>query len=194
MAMTRCDHGHFYDRAKHSTCPYCGVMDLDIAPTLPKRNEPGFAPVDASGKTVAMQTPTKPMPGAPAGGGPGATVAHIKRQTGLDPVCGWLVCVEGPEKGKDFRIKGQRNFIGRDPSMDIAIPGDDSITREKHAVISYDPKTNSFRLAPGDGRGMTYVNDQPVEMPVVLSNFDKIEIGQSQFRFVPFCNDRFTWV
>lgn len=186
MAMIRCDHGHFYDKAKHSTCPYCGVMDLDIAPTIPKRNEPSFTPVDASGKTVAIQTP-KPA------AGPGATVVHMKKATGLDPVCGWLVCVAGPEKGKDFRIKAQRNFIGRDASMDISIPGDDTISREKHAVISYDPKTNSFRLAPGDGRGMTYLNDEPVEMPLVLKHFDKIEIGQSQFRFVPFCNEHFTW-
>lgn len=192
MAMIRCDHGHFYDKAKHSTCPYCGVMDLDIAPTIPKRNEPNFAPVDASGKTVAIQTPKASAPAA-SSAGPGATVAHMKKTTGLDPVCGWLVCVEGPAKGTDFRIKAQRNFIGRDDAMDIAIPGDETISREKHAVISYDPKTNSFRLAPGDGRGMTYLNDEPVEMPLVLSHFDKIEIGQSTFRFVPFCSDRFTW-
>jgi hypothetical protein len=111
----------------------------------------------------------------------------------LDPVCGWLVCIVGAEKGHDYRIKAQRNFIGRDAGMDIAIQGDETISREKHAVISYDSKTNSFRLAPGDGRGMTYLNDQPVDMPTVLKAYDKIEIGQSQFLFIPFCGESFTW-
>lgn len=192
MAMIRCDHGHFFENAKHSTCPYCGVMDLDISPTIPKRSEPTFAPTDASGKTIAAPSAPKGNP-KPVSASPGSTVGHFKKQGNLDPVCGWLVCVEGADKGKDFRIKGQRNFIGRDASMDISVPGDDMISREKHAVISYDPKTNSFRIAPGDGRGMTYLNDQPVDMPTVLNHFDKIEVGQSQFRFIPFCSDSFTW-
>lgn len=191
--MIRCDHGHFFDNAKHSTCPYCGVMDLDISPTIPKRNEPTFAPTDASGKTVAAPSAPKSSP-APAKPDIGSTVGIFKKQSGgMDPVCGWLVCIAGADKGHDYRIKSQRNFIGRDAGMDISIPGDDTISREKHAVISYDPKTNSFRLAPGDGRGMTYLNDQPVDMPTVLKAFDKIEIGQSQFLFVPFCSDTFTW-
>lgn len=191
MAMIRCDHGHFFDNAKHSTCPYCGVMDLDISPTIPKRSEPVFTPTDDSGKTIPISTPAKAS--APSAA-PGSTVGIFKKQSGgLDPVCGWLVCISGAEKGHDFRIKAQRNFIGRDAAMDIAIQGDDTISREKHAVISYDPKSNSFRLAPGDGRGMTYLNDQPVDMPTVLKPYDKIEIGQSQFLFIPFCGDTFTW-
>ncbi len=216
MAMIRCDQGHFYDNTKHTTCPYCGVPDLDIAPTRPRRETPpaadfgatvpqGRKPASAPGDTAetrpaaapkpaAAPPPSSPAPSssAPVGSG-NRTVGIVRKAMGIDPVTGWLVCVQGPDKGKDFRIKSQRNFIGRDAGQDIAIEGDETISREKHAVISYDPKSNSFRVAPGDGRGMMYLNDEPVDMPTVLQPYDRIEIGQSVFMFIPFCGDRFRW-
>ena len=74
----------------------------------------------------------------------------MRASKGIDPVVGWIVCVEGQDKGRDYRIRTERNFIGRNDSNDIVIKGDDSISRERHAIISFNPRTNSFRLAPGD--------------------------------------------
>ena len=31
-----------------------------------------------------------------------------------NPVCGWIVCIEGPRRGKDYKIMSGKNFeIGR---------------------------------------------------------------------------------
>ena len=30
-----------------------------------------------------------------------------------NPVCGWVVCVAGPRKGKDYRVMAGKNFVGR---------------------------------------------------------------------------------
>lgn len=35
MQMKRCEMGHYYDPEKHSTCPFCGVSNLDIGETRP---------------------------------------------------------------------------------------------------------------------------------------------------------------
>ena len=35
----------------------------------------------------------------------------------FDPVVEWLVCIDGPEKGRDYRIRSGNNYIGR--SQDI---------------------------------------------------------------------------
>jgi hypothetical protein len=114
-------------------------------------------------------------------------------KTGFDPVVGWLVCVEGPEKGRDYRIRAERNFIGRSPHMDIAITGDDAISRENHAVVTFNPKNGIFRIAPGESRGLIYLNDEEVLTPVVLNAYDKVEIGATKLTFVPFCGERFQW-
>ena len=33
--------------------------------------------------------------------------------TGIRPVCGWIVCIEDPRKGKDYKIHEGKNFVGR---------------------------------------------------------------------------------
>lgn len=55
------------------------------------------------------------------------TTAYWAKDSKVDPVVGWLVCIAGSEKGKDFRIVSERNFLGRGEGMDIGIEGDMNI-------------------------------------------------------------------
>ena len=183
--MERCPSGHFYDPAKHMSCPHCGIADLDIGPTVAK-----------GGFTIAPTIPANDSKTMPAGGrrsDEGATVGYFDKKIGIEPVVGWLVCVEGPDRGRDYRIRSRRNFIGRDTRMDICISSDTQISRENHAVISYDPRNNSFKLVPGDSRGITYLNGETVDVPVPIKAYDRIELGETQLLFVPFCGDQFKW-
>lgn len=173
-SLTRCVNGHYYDSKKHSSCPFCGVQDLDIDIKKTMAKRPG-------GSAANVSDPE------------GKTVGVFKKKLGIDPVVGWLVAVEGPERGKDFRITAEKNFIGRSEKMDIPITGDPSVSRENHAIVSYNPKNNSFRILPGDGRGLVYLNDEEVLTPLVLNPYDLIEVGESKLLFVPFCNEQFQW-
>ncbi len=123
----------------------------------------------------------------------GVTVLKMRASKGIDPVVGWIVCVEGQDKGRDYRIRTERNFIGRNDSNDIVIKGDDSISRERHAIISFNPRTNSFRLAPGDSRGLIYHNDDEVLTPIDLQPYDLLELGKTKLMFIPFCGNSFSW-
>ena len=192
MAMKRCDNGHYFDSQKHTSCPSCGVANLHIQPTV------------AIGKT-AMQAQDNAAPDghtvargqvkhAAVERDPGATVGVVRKKMGIDPVVGWLVCIEGAEKGRDYRIRSERNFVGRDPKMDICIGGDDAISRDNHAVISFNPKKNSYLLTPGEGRGIIYLNEEEVATPTELKAYDTIEMGQTKLLFVPFCGENFKWI
>lgn len=121
------------------------------------------------------------------------TVPVIRKRMEITPVVGWLVCIEGPEQGKDFRILAQINTIGRSPAMDICLQGDASISKENHARLAYDPKHNGFQLIPGLSVNPIYLNDEPVYTPTPLSAYDVMELGETKLVFVPFCSDRFTW-
>ena len=146
MAMTRCSHGHFYDAEKHSACPYCGV-GADIVEEKTRRvSDRVGAPVAPAARVVAA-------PISPAAD-PGVTRAVFRdASTGISPVVGWLVCVEGPDKGRDFRIHSEKNFIGRSPAMDIAVTGDESVSREKHASDCLRSQTARLLDSAGRGRG-----------------------------------------
>jgi hypothetical protein len=193
MALVRCKEGHYYDNAQDSSCPHCAVPGISLA------HPGGTMPV----RSVAETPPGKGAPGGDAGrtvrvGDPpdeagGRTVGVVQQQLGIDPVVGWLVCIEGPDRGRDYRIRSGRNFIGRADHMHICIHGDTTISREKHAVLSYDPKHRTFRIAPGDSTGLTYRNGEPVDVPVALSERDVVELGQSRLLFVPLCGSQFEW-
>lgn len=123
----------------------------------------------------------------------GQTVGLNFKKLGIDPVVGWLVCTEGADKGRDYRIRSENNFLGRGENMHIVIQGDSTISRERHAVLSYDPKTNSFTLLPGSGRGIVHLNGEPLYQHRELSPYDEIELGNTKLMFVPFCGPKWQW-
>lgn len=185
--LIRCDNGHFYDPKKSATCPYCGVAATDT--TLPKQREPIVAARDEIGST----RPAGGFSSTPdAGRGGDLTIRVGMGETRIDPVVGWLVCMHGPEKGKDYRIRSENNTIGRSDEMYISIK-DDMISRERHAYITFDPQTNKFYLRPGDARGLVHRNGNVVFQAEELHAFDQILMGQTKLVFVPLCGEHFKW-
>lgn len=123
----------------------------------------------------------------------GKTVRHSSLDGNVEPVVGWLVCLNGEDAGKSFILKSGRNFIGRGSKMDVVISGDMSISREKHAIILYEPKKRVFLAQPGDSKELFYVNDEVVLNATSLSPYDKLLIGNTELYFVPFCCEKFAW-
>ncbi len=193
MTMKRCENGHYFDPAKHTSCPSCGVANLHIQPTVAV-GQTGLVAKGGAQPDSPTVARGQAKPAAVVERDPGATVGVVRKRMGVDPVVGWLVCIEGAEKGRDYRIRSERNFVGRDPKMDICIGGDDAISRDNHAVISFNPKKNSYLLSTGDGRGIIYLNEEEVAAPTELKAYDIIEMGQTKLLFVPFCGENFKWI
>ena len=198
--MVKCDQGHYYDQTQNTRCPFCGVPNMSIDPTLrydkaidsstTAKYMPGQG-AQSDGNTIAYDLAKRP--GGSATSDPEVTKAIWTQKIGIDPVVGWLVCIDGSNKGRDYRIRSGWNSIGRDPSMQICIAGDDTISREDHAKVFFDPKNQLFHITSGGGRSGVYVNGAAVLQPTPIVAYDKIEIGSSMLLFVPFCSSQFTW-
>jgi hypothetical protein len=119
--------------------------------------------------------------------GAGATASKI------DPVVGWMVCIAGPDRGKDFRLHMEKNFIGRAQQMDVCISGDDSVSREKHGIVIFDPKKQLFWVLPGDAAGLVYLNGDIVHSPTQMNRDDVLEVGQTKLVLIPFCGEKYSW-
>ena len=218
MAMVRCPAGqHNFDPTKHTSCPHCGVNSISLDPekkadgggrTVPlhekKADEGKTVPLreektDGGGKTVPLKdggstVPLKRDQGADEpSGSPGATIAWDREKTGIIPVVGWLVNVEGSECGRDYRIRSGQNSIGRAQNMDICIQGDDTISEQQHAFLSYDPRGRQFRLRQGTESGLVYLNGEMVEASAALKAYDRVRLGETELVFIPFCGENFQW-
>jgi hypothetical protein len=189
--MKRCPSGHHYDPSKHSSCPYCGVAAIDITATKPAGGAGRFPQTEGEVTLPAGGLPPGEQEGKERD--EGVTVGYYRKVIGIDPVVGWLVCTDGPDRGRDYRLHSEKNFVGRSEKMDVCIRGDDAISRENHAVISFNPRNNSFKLQPGEGRGLVYLNGDDIDVPVALKPYDLIELGQTKLMFMPFCGEKFQW-
>ena len=209
MEIMRCANGHSYDPSVTPECPECarlraqGTVPLEdgydktepvIRRTEPvKRMEPvwpGNGQAEEYEKTMPVNYRKK------------AEKEEEKRAEAREenkaaeevrPVTGWLVCVEGASRGKDYAIHAEYNYIGRSTSMDICIQGDPTISRENHAIIAYDVLERAFYFAPSGGGSIVRVNGKAVLSNVELQAYDRLTIGKSEFLFVPFCGEKFEW-
>jgi hypothetical protein len=192
--MTNCPEGHAYDRTQHTRCPFCGLgKSLDNSTRVKKNNQVGDDEETIAATSAANSPSHRQGPSAQAGKAPEATVAVWSKTLDMDPIVGWLVCISGKNQGRDYRIRSGLNNIGRDTSNHICIAGDETITRENHCILFYDPKKANFHLTAGSGRSGVYINDDIVLQPTILQSHDKIEIGETRLVFIPFCGDKFRW-
>jgi hypothetical protein len=178
--LVRCEQGHFYDSSRFSRCPYDGVRSIDFG-------EAEAPAADLGPKTPLVKTDVE-------GGDPDTVRVGLAGQPDeLDPVVGWLVCIHGPERGRDYRIHSENNMLGRSADMDIFIEHDPLISRGRHTVITFDPQNNLFYLSPGVGQSLVYLNGKAVLAHQELKPYDEILVGATKLLFFPFCRDRFKW-
>jgi pSer/pThr/pTyr-binding forkhead associated (FHA) protein len=86
------------------------------------------------------------------------------------------------------------NSVGRDSSQRVSLDfGDDAISREEHAFITYDDEQRQFFLQHGGKSNIVRLGEQPVLMPVELKTNDLIRIGKTTLRFFPCCGPDFSW-
>ncbi|MDP4126543.1 MAG: FHA domain-containing protein [Bacillota bacterium] len=199
MDLLRCNQGHYYDASAYPSCPFCSGQGPSSGVTqhmnsaasgsdIPKTQH--LSTNAQNGASDIPVTRARNTNGAPSRGE--KTIGIMKAKTGIDPVVGWLVCVEGASKGQDYQIMSGQNTIGRGQT-NISIKGDDSISREKHAVVIYDSKHNRFFIQGGEGRDLIYVNDAPILAVTELHAYDSIELGKSRLLFIPFCGEEYRW-
>jgi len=192
MAILRCENGHFYDDSRQPECPHCVKESSTV--TRQELNEgmtmhlsaAGAAPAETSRQKVRID-----MGGAVKGPEDEKTVGIYRTQKGCDPVVGWLVCVEGNEKGRDYRLHTGRNFIGRGLKSDVSLPDDEQISRENHCSIVFEPKKNMYAIIRGGGE--IHVNGSSIQGSQALIGDEIITIGASDFVFVPYCKEGRSW-
>lgn len=122
---------------------------------------------------------------------------------------GWLVCADGPEKGRDYRLKFGFNRIGRRHDLEVCIFEDQAISRDVHCSLVYEEKGNTFYLVPGEGTA-TYMlvqeelldssgkisrgtREEILTEPAILHAGDRFRIGGTMLEFIPYCREGVAW-
>lgn len=184
MHITRCSNNHYYDLDKYDRCPFCTsvhslaseeqTIAYDVKAYYQKSKDEQLTlsyseGVSDDGKTI------------------GTSLLHQK----VNPVSGWIVCLSGAIRGKFYPIYSGKNFIGSSRKMDVSIVNGEGIESEKHCCIVYDPKGIHFFIVATNGN--VQVNGESITGSAPIDDDDLIRIGQTDFRFVQYCNEERNW-
>jgi len=179
MEMKQCAFGHFYDASIYTQCPYCSDKTGNASePNVIAREEIGA---------------TAPLEGTRPDAFDSGVTVPLDAGVEIRPVVGWLVCVEGPDKGRSYEVHNENNFVGRSSTMDINIQGDPGISRDKPVIITYDSRSRAFFCGFMNGRGVVRLNDRPLLSTTELKSGDRIEISKTKLMFMPLCGEQFDW-
>ena len=207
MRQTRCEKGHFYDADRFASCPHCANM----AGGMPQGNPTVTKTLDDQvtvtlGKPVQSEQMAQMAQAVPA---PQVVevAAQIRAVTPFDdepvtqgffkkdsdPVVGWLVCTKGVHKGEDFRLRAGRNFIGRGQNMDIKLTGENTVSRDKHAIVLYEPNQRIFLAQMGESHELVYLNGNLLMSNAQMKAYDRLQLGDAELMLIPCCGETFDW-
>ena len=192
MNLIKCNNNHYYDADKFPACTYCSAMQSGFSQTMPANEQSDIGPTQPETE-VTTTTTQNTVPPTVLDTDIQKTVGFYEEDMGLEPVVGWLVCIEGNLIGKDFRLTSGRNFIGRGSDMDVVLEGDPSVSRTAHAIVVYEPKENVYLIQPGASKELSYLNDSVVLESKVIAPNDVVTVGATKLLFVPCCSKAFNW-
>jgi hypothetical protein len=159
-----CNNGHQMEDS-WEICPYC--------------QRTGFQSVGASASSAKTRLDVDPADQtAKPPAGARKTVLLTERHR--PPVVGWLVAMNGEQKGEDFRIREGQNTIGSAADVDIVIK--DAGVSGKHGSLRY--KEGKFYLTDLDSTNGTFLNEgmEPISREELKDN-DVIRVGDLSLKF-----------
>lgn len=158
-----CANGHQMEDS-WAVCPYC--------------QRTGFQGAGPQNVKTRLETEAPSQPAAPAPAAGRKTVLLSEKRK--PPVVGWLVALNGEQRGEDFRIRDGQNTIGSAPDADIILH--DTAVSGKHASLRY--KDQKFYLTDLDSTNGTYLNDgaDPIAREELKDN-DIVRIGEISLKF-----------
>ena len=197
--IIRCANGHFYDADKTKECPICSRYGENREYISIDRTPPVFSDTNIGDDVTVAKLPDQsvfihggetPVQGVASDGD--VTLGFFAKAYGKACVTGWLVGINGPAKGRDYRVYHGINWVGSSYNADIIIPADGQIEPNKHCGIVYDGANIDFYVIPGQGTN-TYLNDELLTSQHKIYAYDKISMGSSSFEFIPYCKEGHVW-
>lgn len=163
-----CSNGHQIDDS-WDICPYCqrtGYQTTGGGSSAKTRLE--VDSIVAPKTTATASAPSSRR-----------TVLLSERPTPRNLV-GWLVALDGEQKGEDFRVRDGQNIVGSAPDCDIVLR--DETISGKHASLRY--KDGKFYLTDLDSTNGTFLNgSNEAAARVELNSDDMVRFGGVTLKF-----------
>ena len=220
MKIVRCIkiRNHFYDADRYDECPQCNKNAVDHRKRLffqeasKPLNSIVAKQVSSIDATVMLETPendatamletldrdsfditqksqTISIPEKSSDVKKNTRMASKERKL----VVGWLVVVNGINKGKTYELFSGNNTIGRGERAAINMDSDSGVAPGLQGILTYHETKNIFLIEPNEKMSMIWVNGHPLRSREQLAAYTTVSVGNTEFIFVPLCGSLFSW-
>ncbi len=177
--MAKCSHCGKEARADEQFCDYCGRDLLAADAFVPARPEVTYA---ASGAPLSWNNSQPQVVDPSANGGESAYGAAKSNQARLvvrvSPTAEPGAVIDDGER--EFLLDGRDIAIGRAPSCDIVLAGDQLASR-RHALLRL--RDDSYTVVDLGSSNGTYVNDEEIHAETTLHDGDRVTVGGHDLLF-----------
>jgi len=135
-------------------------------------------PPGAAGRPAELKRTMVGAPAGPRASSEGARKTVILKDQSRAPVVGWLVALDGPQKGDDFRVRDEQTLIGTSAECQIIL--EDQSISARHASLRC--QEGKFTLTDLDSSNGTEVNGESVAR-IQLKDGDKVRLGSTTLVF-----------
>jgi len=182
------------DRSDHSAGLASGTEQNPLAKRFQPEDEPDTVDLEQPARFQQASDSESGEPGTRILGGEAIEEQSPTGEALEDPVAGFLVVVSGPGRGSVHKLGYGMNPIGRDASQRVSLNhGDQRISRENHAVLTFDPVLRKFYILQGEGPGLCYLNNEAVLAPTELPGGSHLKLGDTVLRMLALCGEDFLW-
>lgn len=171
MNLIKCENNHYYDSDKFLSCPHCA-------------NQVAQANIDDILGSYQRDIHTDP---------PDEFAVTCEAGRILGRTVGWLVCIDGNMTGESFILREGDNTIGRAANMDISLSLEPTVSRDRHAILSYDTLRNSYVLHSSGQQEHILCNNKAIQNRRTLNDRDVITLGNCSLLFIALCDAHFRW-
>lgn len=160
-----CNNGHQMEDS-WEICPYC--------------QRTGYQPLGGSAASLKTRLEVDTKPAVPTGPSAVRKTVLLADQRTRGALAGWLVALNGEQRGEDFRVREGQNVIGTAADADIVIK--DSSVSSRHASVRY--RDQKFLLTDLDSLNGTFVNEErePAARAELKDN-DVVRVGGVSLKF-----------
>lgn len=78
--------------------------------------------------------------------------------------------------------------------MDIILSGENTVSRDKHAIVLYEPNQRIFLAQMGESHELVYLNGNLLMGNAQMKAYDRLQLGDAELMLVPCCCESFNWL
>ncbi len=143
-------------------------------PGPPVAPSPSPQPGPPAPPSQDIAPPLPPLPNDPNGLAPDEVTQVLNKPVSIVAIVAWLVVIDGPLRGEDFRLPTGTVRLGLNPTCEIHLPGDKFISAQ-HAEVSF--RNGAYWLRDLGSLNGLFVNDSKVS-EIALKDGDQVKLGQ----------------